>query len=95
VWDTDGSAPDPLARIFQNGALIGTTPELEDTLDPTWDYSTNPVVIESSDVVTIDLIDSDLLVDDPIFTKCAVVFARGASECTGSQATLQLSIAIE
>ena len=98
-WDADGSAPDPFAKMYLDGVLVGTTPELEDTFTPTWSYAPAPIVIEAGSDLSLDLIDSDVLDDDVIFSGCDValtsnVAAAGGAACTGPQGSLQLFIGV-
>ena len=46
AWDADASPPDPFARMYLDGQLVGTTPELQDTFDPVWNYSPSAIVVE-------------------------------------------------
>ncbi len=99
-WDPDLSPPDPFARIYLDGQLLGIAPTIDDTFDPTWNYAPAPQIIFEGSLLSIDLIDSDTFDDDPIFQGCgtaltsATVKAGGAS-CPSQNGTVDLAITVE
>lgn len=97
AWDGDGSPPDPFVKVMLNGGLIATTPELEDTRTPSWDFATNPVVIQAGDSLSLAIFDGDVLSDDTIGTGCPITLDAafvnaGGATCTGPQATIQITV---
>jgi hypothetical protein len=98
-WDADNSPPDPFARVYLDGVLIGTPPELQNTLTPVWNYSPSAVVINAGSTLSIDLIDSDVLDDDVIFQGCAIALtenlaAAGGGTCSSPQGSLMHSVSV-
>lgn len=99
-WDGDGSPPDPFVKVMLDGTLIGTTPELEDTRTPTWNYSTNPVVIHAGQTLSLAAFDSDVLANDSIGAGCPIALDAafvnaGGATCTGSQVTIQVAVDVQ
>ncbi len=63
-WDAGGGLPDPFVVLTINGTAY-TSPTIDDTLTPTWNYATSPVVIPGGTTLRIDVYDEDLTVNDP------------------------------
>ncbi len=87
-WDFDNSGPDAYSQIYLDGKFFGATPTIDDSYDPTWDFSFPPVVIEEGSSVSIDLFDSDDFDDDEVFGGCEVELdsrfvKQGDTQCHG------------
>jgi hypothetical protein len=100
AWDVDNSAPDPFARLYLDGQLVGTTPEIDDTDSPVWDYSPSPIVIEEGSTLSLDLIDSDTFDDDVIFQGCGIPLTvdfadAGGASCESSQGSLRIAVSVD
>lgn len=63
TWDAAGGLPDPFVVLTINGAAYMTTAN-QDTLTPSWNFATPPVLIPGGSVVLIEAYDEDLTVDD-------------------------------
>ena len=68
-WDAAGGLPDPFVKITINGTLIGMTSTKQDTLTPAWNEEfTTAVNIPAGSTLLVDVEDSDLTVNDPMFS---------------------------
>jgi len=95
AWDFDNSPPDPYAKIFLDGVLLGATRTIDDTYDPNWNFSFPPVVVEEGSSVSIDLFDSDDFDDDEVFGGCEVdlnshFVKQGDTQCHGFTLAVQV-----
>ena len=95
AWDFDNSPPDPYGQIYLDGTFFGATPTIDNTFDPTWNFSFQPTVINEGSSLSIDLFDSDDFDDDQIFRGCEVnldshFVKQGDTQCHGF--TLAVSV---
>ncbi len=63
TWDAAGGLPDPLVILTINGVDF-TTPAVADTLTPTWNFVTPPVLVPGGTVLLIAVYDEDLTAND-------------------------------
>ncbi|CAN5228059.1 hypothetical protein BH11MYX1_BH11MYX1_08430 [soil metagenome] len=99
-WDPDASDPDPYVQVYLDGDLIGKSPTVDDTLDPTWNYAPPVYVISEGETLSLDLLDSDDSSDHGIFRDCKIALNSnavklGTVSCPTQLATVKISITVE
>jgi hypothetical protein len=89
-WDSvGGEAPDPYAKLLVNGKEVIVTPIQSDTVTPTWpDQERANYRIRPTDVVVVQLWDSNPLNNHPICSQKIVDFVGAA---TSDQPTLEVN----
>jgi hypothetical protein len=87
AWDIGGGLPDPVVTLTINGAMH-TTPVINDTLEPSWNFVTPPTLIPGGTVFQIDVADSDIAADDMIIgclnNPLTANLLRAGARCSGS-----------
>ena len=64
AWDDDGTAPDVVVRLLQNGKEVVTTPALQ-SLEPRFDFvSSHNLLFSPDDDIKIEIRDADLASED-------------------------------
>jgi hypothetical protein len=85
-WDIGGGLPDPKVTITINGVAT-TTPVIDNTLTPTWNFVTPPTLIPGGTVFQIQVVDADLAADDPAWSctnnPLAADLIRAGARCSG------------
>jgi hypothetical protein len=90
AWDIAGGLPDPRATVKINGASQ-TTPVIDDTLAPTWNFVTPPTLIPGGTVFEIEVVDFDLVGGDDLAWSCTndpltADLIRAGVRCSGTGA---------
>jgi hypothetical protein len=70
AWDSDGSAPDPYAKVYYNDALLTTTPNISNSYTATWDDVLPPFTIDRGDKLRVEEYDSDPIGDGDLILIC-------------------------
>lgn len=89
-WDLGCGAPDPFVEIYLDGTLVGTTPTLNDTFNPSWDpIPTADVTVIGGSSVGLTAYDEDVSVNDTAFScstslTAAVLRSRDVSCSTST-----------
>jgi hypothetical protein len=94
AWDTDGTPPDAYAKMFVDNVLVGTTSQIDDTLEPAWSYTASPVIITADSKLSFELLDADGFTVDTIITDCKTT-TDGDQTCTGPQATFTYTVKLD
>ncbi|MDQ3368296.1 MAG: hypothetical protein M3680_22960 [Myxococcota bacterium] len=67
AWDVGGGLPDGMVTLTVNGATR-STPVIDNTLTPTWNYVTPPTLIPGGTVLKIEVLDADVASNDLAWT---------------------------
>ena len=88
-WDAFGGLPDGKATVTVNGVAY-TTPSVDDTLTPTWNFLTPAVLIPSATNLTLSVVDADVTFDDPAWSctnnPLGADLIRAGARCAGTGA---------
>ena len=102
AWDSDGSPPDPYAKVYYNDNLITTTQVVSDSFTANWDDALPPFTINRGDTFRADAYDSDPIGDGDFILSCpgqdveiaADALRAGSIDCTdaGSVMTVEFTM---
>jgi hypothetical protein len=85
-WDLAGGLPDGKTTV-KIDSVAATTPVINDTLTPDWNFLSSPTLIPGGAVLQIDVVDSDVLGDDPAWSctnnPLSADLIRGGARCSG------------
>jgi len=89
AWDPFGGLPDPKVNVTVNGTTF-STPVINDTLMPVWNFLSDPVLIPGGSDFKINVVDSDLTGDDQILgcenNPLGADLIRAGAVCSGTGA---------
>lgn len=99
AWDPDLSPPDGFVRLYIDGQQFATSPTIDDSYNPRWDYQPASMVIDQGETLSIDLIDSDTFDDDPVFYDCSIPLlpdvADGGADCSSASGTVRIGVYVD
>ncbi|MEJ7600330.1 MAG: C2 domain-containing protein [Kofleriaceae bacterium] len=87
AWDVGGGLPDGKVTVTVNGTAV-TTPVVNDTLTPTWNFLTGPTLIPGGTNLKIEVLDDDVAADDLgwvcINNPLTADLIRAGARCSGT-----------
>jgi hypothetical protein len=97
AWETDGTAPDPQARVNLNGVEIHRTGAMQNTLTPMWTEGSSGFDAERGKSLTIELFDKGTTGEQPIISGCAIALTDELAEtqsgtCTSAAGSVSLFV---
>ena len=96
AWETDGSAPDPFARVTLNGAEVLSTHTLANTFTPEWGDTSVGTDVNPGMSVLVDVIDSDPAGDEPIISGCVIALTEDlpgrSATCSGAAGSVSVNV---
>lgn len=86
AWDIGGGLPDPKVTLTINGASV-STPVINNTLTPTWNFVTEPTLIPGGTILKIEVVDADVAGDDAAWSclnnPLTADLIRAGGRCSG------------
>lgn len=87
AWDIGGGLPDGKVTLTVNGTAV-TTPTVNDTLTPTWNFRTPPTLIPGGTNIKMEVLDDDVAADDLgwlcVNNPLTADLIRAGARCSGT-----------